>query len=139
MSSGTALSREAFLSYVGQLEELELNVAGMGVVLCRELTGAQRAKVLETLAPALQEGGRADLTRYQQMLMQLGLIDPGSPKDAREPLLDLAGAIKAMDLGAAKVEAICGAIERLSGLDRRAPERAEGNSEATPSVSATSG
>lgn len=138
MSLHGPIGRDAFLSHAGKVVEEEIDVAGMGLVLCRELTGTQRAKVLEVLAPAVQEGGRADLGRYQQMLLQLGLVDPDSPPDARVPLLDMAGAAKAMELGASKVETLCRAIERLSGLDKRAAERAEGNSETTPSDSATS-
>jgi hypothetical protein len=134
----SGLTREAFLAHAGKLVEELVEVPEMGAVLCRELTGAQRAKVLEVLAPAAQEGGRADFGRYQQMLLQLGLVDPDSPADARQPLLDMAGAAKAMELGAGKVERLCSAIERLSGLDKRAAERAEGNSVATPSASATS-
>lgn len=133
-----ALNRDAFLAFAGRLAEETVQVPGMGAVLCRELTGAQRAQVLEVLAPAVQEGGKADLGRYQQMLLQLGLVDPESLPEDRKPLLDVAGSVKAMQLGAGKVEALCSAIERLSGLDKKAAERAEGNSVAAPSSSATS-
>jgi hypothetical protein len=122
------LGRDAFLAHVGHLAEEAVDVPGMGLVLCRELTGTQRAKVLEVLAPAVQEGGRVDLGRYQQMLLQLGLIDPESPADARQPLLDFATSAKAMELGAGKVELLCSTVERLSGLAKAEPVRAEGNS-----------
>lgn len=134
----SGLSRDAFLSHVGQLAEELVDVPKMGKVLCRELTGAQRAKVLEVMIPAAKEGGSADIGRYQEMLLKLGLIDPNSPPDARQPLLDMETAKKAMELGASKVEALCAAIERLSGLDKSATKRAEGNSEPTPSSTATS-
>lgn len=132
------LDKDGFLAHAGRLVEEAVHVVGMGLVLCRELTGNQRCKVLEVLAPALQDGGKADLSRYQEMLLQLGLVDPHSPTDERQPLLDIAGAKKAMELGAGKVETICSAIERLSGLDKRAAARAEENSVTTPSGSATS-
>lgn len=131
--AASALSRDAFLSHVGKLAEEAVDVEGMGAVLCRELTGSQRAKVLEALAPAVQEGGRADLARYQEMLLENGLIDPASDPEKRTPLLDYADVKKAMDgMGASKIERLCGAIERLSGLDAKARERAEKNSETTP-------
>lgn len=132
------LSRDALLAHVGKLAEEVVELPGIGSVICRELTGTQRARVLQVLTPALQAGGSADLGRYQEMLLQLGLADPDSPVEARQPLLDLAGAKSAMELGAGKVELLCGAIERLSGLDKGASERAEGNSAATLSSTATS-
>ena len=139
--AGAALSRDAFLAYAGKLAEELVELPGMGAVLCRELTGANRAKVLQVLAPAVQEGGQADLGRYQQMLLQLGLVDPDSPEEDRKPLLDFGQSVKAMELGASKVEALCSTIERLSGLDKR-PEKAvasaEGNSEPTASSSISS-
>ena len=139
MGDAAALSRDAFLSHVGKLAEEAVDVEGMGKVLCRELTGAQRAKVLEALAPAVQEGGRADLARYQEMLLENGLIDPSSPADARTPLLDYADVTAAMKgMGASKIEQLCGAIERLSGLDAGARQRAEKNSAKTASSSSSS-
>jgi hypothetical protein len=129
------LSRDAFLQHVGKLAEELVDVKGMGKVLCRELTGSQRALVLGVLAPAAQEGGgKVDFGLYQEMLLRLGLIDPADG----QPLLDLATAKQAMELGASKVEALCSAIERLSGLSGKAPESAEKNSVPTPSSSATS-
>lgn len=133
------LTRDAFLSTVGQLAEEIVHVAGLGRVLCRELTGNERATVLSVLAPAMQAGGHVDLKRYQQMLLEYGLVDPQSPEGSRLPLLDFGSAVKAMELGASKVEKICGTIERLSGLDKTAAQRAEGNSGGTPSSSSTSG
>lgn len=131
--AAAALSKDAFLSHVGKLAEEAVDVEGMGAVLCRELTGAQRAKVLEALAPAVQEGGRADLARYQEMLLENGLIDPASPAEARTPLLDYADVKKTMEgMGASKIEQLCGAIERLSGLDAKARDRAEKNSAKIP-------
>lgn len=132
--SEAGLSRDAFLSHAGQLAEELVDVPKLGKVLCRELTGAQRALVLGVLAPAVQEGGRADLGAYQEMLLRLGLIDPADGK----PLLDIASAKKAMELGASKVEALCSAIERLSGLSGKAVESAEKNSPGTPSSDSTS-
>ena len=132
------LSRDALLEHVGKLAEEIVELPGIGEVICRELTGAQRARVLQVLTPALTGGGSPDLGRYQEMLLQLGLADPASPPEARQPLLDMAGAKKAMELGAGKVERLCAAVERLSGLEKGAPERAEGNSETTLSSTATS-
>jgi hypothetical protein len=132
--AGVALSRDSFLSFVGQLAEETVDVPGMGLVLCRELTGAQRAQVLQVLAPAVQEGGRADLGAYQEMLLELGLIDPADGK----PLLDLATRKEAMKLGASKVELLCSTIERLSGLSGKAPESAEKNLPSTANSTSTS-
>ncbi len=132
-----AVGKDALLAHVGKLEEEVVHLDGVGEVLCRELTGEARAKVLAVLAPAAS-GGSVNFGRYQEMLLQLGLADPDSPADARQPLFDLSDAKKAMGLGAGKVEALCSTIERLSGLDKRAAERAEGNSATTPSGTATS-
>lgn len=131
--AATGLSRDAFLSHVGQLAEEVIDVAGLGRVLVRELTGAQRAQVLTALAPAAQ-GAAPDIGEYQKLLLRLGLIDPADGK----PLLDLATVERAMDLGASKVEALCSAVERLSGLSGKAPESAEKNSATTESSSSTS-
>lgn len=131
--AATGLSRDAFLSHVGDLAEELVDVAGVGKVLARELTGAQRAKVLTALAPAAQ-GGSPDIAEYQKLLLRLGLIDPADGK----PLLDIATAEKAMELGASKVEALCSAVERLSGLSGKAAESAEKNSETTPNSSSPS-
>lgn len=124
-----ALSRDAFLSHVGKLAEEAVEVPGMGRVLCRELTGSLRATVLGILAPSVQEGGKADIGLYQEYLLRFGLIDPAD----NQPLLDVSTAKKAMELGASKVEVLCKTIERLSGLDGKAVESAEKNSESIPS------
>lgn len=130
----TALTGDQLLSFVGKLDTETATLEGMGDVICRELTGTNRAKVLGVLTPALQAGGVPDFERYQEMLLQLGTANEDGT-----PLLDMAGAKKAMGLGAGKVERICGTIERLSGLDgKKAETRAEGNSETTPSSTATS-
>jgi len=127
------LTRDAFLSFAGQLAEEEVDVPGMGSVLCRELTGADRATVLQILAPSVQEGGRAELGLYQQYLLRFGLIDADG-----KPLLDVATAEKAMQLGASKVELLCSTIERLSGLSGKAVESAEKNSPTTANSASTS-
>lgn len=131
MAGAEGISRDAFLSHVGKLAEEIVDVPEMGKVLCRELTGKDRAMVLGVLAPSVTEGGKADIGTYQEYLMRFGLIDPADGK----PLLDVATAKKAMELGASKVELLCKTIERLSGLDGKAAERAEGNSEGQPSSS----
>lgn len=132
MADEKGLSRDAFLAHVGELAEELVDVAGLGKVLVRELTGKQRAKVLETLAPAAQ-GGKPDIGLYQKTLLQLGLIDPADG----QPLLDMASVERAMELGASKVEALCSAVERLSGLSGKAPESAEKNSPATQTSAST--
>lgn len=128
-----ALSRDAFLSHIGELAEEIVDVPGLGLVKARELTGEARAKVLSALAPAAQ-GGKPDLGLYQRLLLQLGLVDPTDD----QPLLDVKTAEQAMKLGASKVEALCEAVERLSGLGAKTPESAEKNSEPTPTSTATS-
>jgi len=132
------LSRDAFLSFAGQLAEEEVDVPGMGSVLCRELTGADRATVLQILAPSVQEGGRAELGLYQQYLLRFGLYDAPPPAGDGKPLLDVATAEKAMQLGASKVELLCSTIERLSGLSGKAVESAEKNSPSTQNSTSTS-
>lgn len=129
------LSRDAFLSSLGKLAEEDVEVDGLGTVLVREMTGKQRAQLLEVLAPAAS-GGKADLVRYQQMLLELGLVDPADG----QPLLDMQTSADVLaGLGASKIEQLCSAIERVSGLSKSANERAEKNSETTPSSDSTSG
>lgn len=132
-----ALSADEFLAHAGELGEETVTVPGVGPVLCRELDGVKRALVLSVLAPAAS-GGTIDFARYQELLLQHGLADPSSPAAARQPLLDMAGAKKAMQLGGSKVELLCKTVERLSGLDAGAQARAEGNSADSPSSSTSS-
>jgi hypothetical protein len=120
----TGISRDAFLSHAGQLAEELVDVPGLGKVLCRELTAGQQLQAQEALIPAMQEDGKPNLARYQQMILQLGLIDPADGK----PLLDLAGATRAMELGASKVDALVSAVQRLSAMGAPALETAEKNS-----------
>lgn len=129
-----ALSRDAFLSHVDKLAEEVVHVPELGGVLVRELTGAQRAKVLNAVAPA--QGEKPDIGLYQRMLLQLGLVDPSDGK----PLLDMTTVDKAMEMGGAKVAALCEAVERLSGLSvaAKALESAEKNSGQTPSSTSSS-
>lgn len=127
--TGGAISRGDFLARVGDgLAEELVEVEGLGKVLVRELSGAARARVLAVLAPAAS-GGVPDFERYQEMLLQLGLVDPSDG----QPLLDMKTVKDAMKLGGSKVEALCSTIERLSGLDKSAQKSAEGNSLSTPS------
>lgn len=128
-----AISRDAFLSHVGELAEELVDVPGIGLVKARELTGEARAKVLSALAPSAS-GGKPDLGLYQRLLLQLGLVDPAD----NQPLLDVKTAEQAMKLGASKIEKLCAAIERLSGIGGNQAESAEKNSEPTPSSTATS-
>lgn len=135
--TGDALNRDAFLAALGsnRLAEEVIEVPRFGAVLARELSGAARAQVLAVLAPAAS-GGEADFERYQEMLLELGLVDPVDEK----PILDMATVKQAMaKLGGSQVEKLCGAVERLSGLDKGADARAEGNSEPPPSSSTTTG
>lgn len=134
MSQG--LSRDSFIAQLGQskLAEELVDLDGIGKVLCRELTGATRAKLLGVLAPAAS-GAQADFERYQELLLQHGLVDPADG----QPLLDVATVKDVMKLGASKVELLCSTIERLSGLDKQAAKRAEGNSEPTVASSGSSG
>lgn len=132
MSGDAALSRDAFLSHVGELAEELVDLPGMGKVLAKELTGAKRALVLQAITAT--DGAKADFARYQELLLQHGLVDPTDG----QPLLDYAGAKKAMELGASRVEKLCKAIERLSGLDASAAGAAEGNDETASGETASS-
>lgn len=136
MSEGL-LSADALLAHAGKLAEDVAELPEAGKVLCRELDGETRALVLTVLSSAAT-GGQVDFKRYQELLLQHGTVDPSSPEGDRKPLLDIAGAQRAMKLGGAKVAAICETVERLSGLDKGADKRAEGNSVPTDSSSTSS-
>jgi hypothetical protein len=109
------VGRDALLARSGKLEEARVEIDGLGHVVVRELSGAQRAALMQAQVEAAQ-GGNLDILGYQRQLLLYGLVDPDSPEGAREPLLEKADLDMAMGLGGGLVDALCTRIEELSGL-----------------------
>jgi len=129
-------SRDDFLGASGNLAEEELDVDGIGTLVLSEITGADRAKIIGRSAQAMNDG-QIDLGSYQGSLLLAGVVDPSSPKGARNPLLKEGDVGRIMKLGSAKVQDIVDVIERLS-LMGRFTAGVEGNSVKTPSEGSTS-
>ena len=129
-------TRDDFLGAAGNLAEEELDVDGVGTLILSEITGADRAKIIGKSAQAMNDGA-LDLAAYQGSLLLAGVVDPSSPKGARNPLLKEADLGRIMKLGAAKVQEIVDVIERLSLMGRFSGV-AEGNSVQTLSEGSTS-
>lgn len=115
------ISRDQFLSG-GKLEE-DTVVTPIGPVLVRELTGEERAKLMND-----QVGrGKADMLVWRRKLILLGVKDPASPLDDRQPLFEEADMDIVMSKGSATIEAIVDRIEELSGLANDSKAAAEKN------------
>lgn len=133
------LGRDALLAAAGtSRDELTIDVPGLGKVLVGEISGEERAAIMESQARSLQQE-QVDIRGYQKKMLVAGILDPTSPDDARTPLFRDADAEALMKLGAAKIRHLIEEIEKLSGMGMHAFQRAEGNSATTPSASSTSG
>ena len=141
------LDRDAFMSALARgLTEKEIDVQSFGRVLIGELSGDDRAKIMNADAKYLAFGsdgslsGMMDIAQHQRQVLLVGVLDPDSPPGARTPLLH-PGDIDAVmrKLGGSKVKFIVDEIEVLSGLGAGGISSAEGNSAATPSGAGTSG
>lgn len=132
-------SKESFLTTGRKLAEEIVDVPGIGRMLVGELSGKERAFVIEAQALAQKDKGDAlDIGTYLTQLLRFGVLDPGSPADARTKLFDIGDLSQLLEVGSGKLQALTDAIERLSGLGQKAVASAEGNSAASPSGSATS-
>lgn len=109
------VGRDQLLARSGKLREATVVVDDLGPVLVRELSGDERAMVIETQAEAAQRG-KPDIKAYQRSLLLCGLVDPDSPEGARRPLLEKGDLDAAMKLGANTIDALTTRIEELSGL-----------------------
>lgn len=115
------LSRDQFLTG-GKLEEDIVNTP-IGPVLVRELTGEERAELMNN-----QVGrGKANMIVWRRQLILLGVKDPASPEDDRQPLFEEADMDIVMSKGSATIEAIVDRIEELSGLTSDSKAAAEKN------------
>lgn len=115
------ISRDAFLAG-GKLRE-DVVPTPLGPVLVRELTGEERAQLMND-----QVGrGKADMLVWRRKLIQLGVKDPDSPEDDRQPLFDEADMDVVMSKGSGTIEAIVDRIEELSGLSNDSKAAAEKN------------
>lgn len=132
------LSRDDLLKAVSLRAEEIVDVPGLGKVLCGEIGGDVRAALIGKMASDAQGQRDYDRVAYEKRLLLGGILDPSSPPDARTPLLRSADADALMKLGAAKVQALVSAVERLSGMGPDAIQRAEGNSGPAGSGSPTS-
>lgn len=131
------VSRAALLARAGKLREDHVDVPGLGKVLVRELSGAARAKLIQGQAQASRTG-IPDVQAYQKELLLNGLIDPDSPEDARQPLLEKADLDTVMQLGASAIDALCTRIEQLSGLSVDVEELVRANFPEIPNDDSTS-
>lgn len=125
---GPVLGRDGFLAAAGKLAERVLLVDGLGRVLIGELSGADRADIIEKQAVAYQDKKLA-VKSYQRDLLMRGILDPSSPEGARTPLFRAADMDQVMRVGGAKIAKIVAAVEELSGLGAAAQKSAEGNSD----------
>lgn len=137
-------SRDDFLNAAGKFAEETFHVDGIGNLLLSEISGEARADILGSMASALQsdpttgEKGKLDTNGYQRRLLLAGVVDANSPEGDRKPLFKAGDLDRVMKVGGAKIQTVCGAIERLSKMGRWQTS-AEENSEATPSDASTSG
>lgn len=132
------ITREALLDAAStSRDEAEVDVPGLGVVLVGEISGDERARIMEAAARAIQ-AEQVDIRGYQKQMLAAGILDPSSPKGARVPLLRHEDIDAVMKLGAAKIRFLIDEIERLSGMGAHSFASAEKNSAPTPSESSTS-
>ena len=130
------LTRDGLLSKAGDLNEEILELPRLGKLLVLELTGADRALILQAQAEAYQDK-KVDVIGYQRRILLAGIVDPLSPKGNRQPLLRPDDADRVMQIGGGSIALIVKAVERLSGIGQEAETSAEGNLPATPSSSST--
>lgn len=132
-------SKDDFLAAGRKLAEKVVAVPGVGNMLVGELTGEERAMVIEAQAAAQKARGDAlDIGAYMKSLLRFGVLDPNSPAEKRTKLFDIGDVEQVLKVGAGKLEALTEAIEELSGLGNKATKSAEKNSAPTPSGSPTS-
>lgn len=137
LAAATApLTRDGLLQQAGKLREELVALAEAGDVLVRELTGADRAEIVQAQAEAYQDK-KVDIAGYQKRILLAGITDADSPAGNRQPLLRPDDADRLMQLGGGVIATLVKAIERLSGLGQDAEKSAEGNSAPTPSSSST--
>src|SRR3990167_6296144 len=77
------LTRDGLLQKAGDLAEEVLELPRLGKLLLLELTGADRALILQSQAEAYQDK-RVDVIGYQRKILLAGIVDPLSPKGNRQ-------------------------------------------------------
>lgn len=133
------VSRDLWLAQSGKFAEKTITVDGLGKVLIVELSGAARASIqAQQSAGLLGDVKRVDVGAYQRAVLLAGVSDPTSPEDARRPMFQQGDMDRVMTIGGGKIAKVVEEIEKLSGLDVGAVQRAEGNSDETPSDAGTS-
>jgi len=138
-AAAPGLTREQLLeAALTAREEKLVRVPGLGPVLVGEISGDERATIVEAQIDAIQNE-RANVRGYQKKILAYGILDPVSPEGARVPLFREADVDALMKLGAAKIRLLVEEIERLSGMGPAALASAEGNSDGTRNGSSTSG
>lgn len=136
-SANGFLDREALLKGASRAEE-RVDIPGLGRLLCAEISGEDRAKLIGRQVSDVQAQREYDRAAYEKRLLLAGIVDPSSPADARLPLLKPGDVDALMRMGAGKISVLVTTIERLSGLGPDAVARAEGNSGPAGSGSVTS-
>lgn len=134
-------SRDEILGAASHLQEEEAEIEGLGRLIFSELTGEARALVLGKMGTALEGTKLTDpkwTSQYHRTLLQNGIVDPESPRDARRPMFRDGDMTKLMQLGGGKIAQAIEIIERLSKMGRFT-ESAEGNSDSTLNGDSTSG
>lgn len=117
--------RAELLSTSGKRTESEVTVNDVTYIV-RELTGAERARVLGEMAKARLDKN-VNLERYQRMLLLYGVVDPESPEGARTPAFTDSDMAAVMENGAGLLDPLLEKIEELSGLsiDEKKAEQME--------------
>lgn len=134
------VTRDQWLAQAGRFKEETITVEGLGKLLIVELSGLARAQIQSQQSVGiLSDVKRVDAAAYQRAVILAGVADPASPAESRRPMFTAGDMDKVMSIGGGKIARIVEAIEKLSGLDAKAQETAEGNSGATPSAAGTSG
>lgn len=120
-------TRQDWLDAAGKLAEEEVEVEGIGLLLCSEITGDARADIVGQSATSLQ-AGQLDVRSYQRSVLLSGVVDPtsGQPGE-RSPLFRPGDIDRVMKVGGKKILVAVDVVERLSAMGRY-QELAEGNS-----------
>lgn len=114
------ITRETFLAAGGKLAEETLFVEGLGNLLLREVSAGDRADMLSKSLQALQRE-QVDVKGYQRALLLVGVVDPASPPDDRQPLFKPADMDAVMRVGGKKLLPVVDVIERLSLMGKYQP------------------
>lgn len=130
-----ALGRDQILAVEDLPRELVEVPEWGGAVWVRGLTGAERADYMQALVEIDDKGkARARVGQGELRLAYLCMCDEGGAR-----LFDSGPDLEALGRKSSQaLRRVVEVAERLSGIGADAVERAEGNSEATPSAASTS-